>query len=359
MTPLRPAFAVARVETMRLLRSPASLTLLLMVPAMQLLLFGYAIRPTAAQIGVAIAGGNAGSRMAIAVMHEPGLRLAASGLAPGQAEAAVRAGTATIGIEISGAPGFPGPIRAVIDASNPTLTAGADARIWAAYWHLVAQRAGVAPLVPTLSVDHLYNPDSRADWGFLPALAGVIMMIGMTMLGTLSVARERETGTWETVLTMPIGPTGLLLGKIAPYVLVGTVQGMVVLALGAALFDLPMRGSILALVILMPVFAAAHLVLGHVFAARAANQLEALQGAIGFYLPAMLLSGFLYPFQTLPPWARLVGEIFPLTHFIRAARTATLRGGSAAEVLGYGLPILAFLAAAYVLVRAQDRSRLD
>ena len=151
----------------------------------------------------------------------------------------------------------------------------------------------------------------------------------------------------------------LLAGKIAPYVVIGTLQGIAVLALGILLFDLPATGSIAALVALMPLFAAAHLVLGHALAARATSQLSALQGAIAFYLPAMLLSGFLYPFATLPGWARAIGEIFPLTHFIRAARSATLRGGSTAEVLAHGLPIAAFLASSFLLARAVHRARID
>jgi ABC-2 type transport system permease protein len=359
MTVLRSVAAISRVEILRLLRSPASLTLLLIVPAMQILLFGFAIRPTATEIAVAIAGADERGRLALAVAHEPGLRLVGADLAPGQAEAAVRSGAAAIGIELSGAPGSAGSIRVVVDSSNPALTAGVDAKIEAAYWHLLAARAGAAPLVPAVSIDHLFNPDSRADWGFLPALVGVIMMIGMTILGTLSLARERETGTWETMLTLPVGPSVLVLGKIAPYVAIGTVQGITVLTIGKALFGLPMTGSIAALVALMPLFAAAHLILGHALAARAATQLEALQGAIGFYLPAMLLSGFLYPSQTLPGWARAIGEIFPLTHFIRAARSATLRGGTTWDVLGYGVPIIAFLVAAFALVRVQNRPRLS
>jgi ABC-2 type transport system permease protein len=348
---MRAVLAVARMEALRLLRSRASLTLLLIVPAIQILLFGYAIHPTAGKIAVAVAGADPNGRVSAAVEREPGLILEGGGLPAGGAEAAVRDGRASVGLEL----GEDGEIRAVIDASNPALTAGVDGRLWATYWQMVARRGGVAPLQPALSIAHLFNPDARADWGFLPGLVGVIMMIAMTMLGALSLARERETATWETMLTLPVGPLDVLAGKIAPYVVVGTLQGVVVLGIGAALFGLPLEGGVLALVALMPVFAAAHLVLGYAVAARAASQLEALQGAIGLYLPAMLLSGFFYPFQALPGWARAVGEVFPLAHFIRAARAATLRGAGTAEVLGQGVPIMGFLAVMLVVVWAQGR----
>ncbi len=356
MSAFRPFLGIARVETLRLLRSPSSLTLLLLVPVLQLLLFGAAIRPDAVVLPVAIAGPDPAGHVAAALRREPGLRIVETSPSTGRAEEAVHAGRAALGIDL---PRGRTPVLATIDGTEPALTSGADARVRAVYGQLLADRFGVADLGPGLVVDRLYNPQGRAAWGFLPALVGVVMMIAMTVLGTLSLSREREIGTWEALIALPPGPALLLAGKIAPYVVIGTLQGVAVLVLAILLFDLPATGSIAALIALMPLFAAAHLVLGHVLAARAANQLSALQGAIAFYLPAMLLSGFLYPFATLPGWARAIGEVFPLTHFIRAARAATLRSGSAGDVLAHGLPIAAFLAAAFLLARAVHRPVLD
>ena len=356
MTSPRPFLAIARVETLRLLRSPSSLTLLLLVPVLQLLLFGSAIRPEGAVLPVAVAGPDPTGYVVAALRREPGLLVVETSPSPGRAEAAVRAGRAALGIDL---PRGRGPVHATIDGTEPALTSGADAHLRAVYGQLLADRFGAADLGPGLAVDQLYNPDGRAAWGFLPALVGVVMMIAMTMLGTLSLAREREIGTWEALIALRPGPAVLLAGKIAPYVVIGTMQGIAVLALSILLFDLPATGNIAALIALMPPFAAAHLVLGHALAARAKTQLSALQGAIAFYLPAMLLSGFLYPFATLPDWARAIGEVFPLTHFIRAARSATLHRGSAAEVLAHGLPISLFLAVAFLLARAFHRPVLD
>jgi ABC-2 type transport system permease protein len=229
------------------------------------------------------------------------------------------------------------------------------ARIETAYWRELAVRGEVADSGPGLGIERLYNPDARADWNFLPALIGVTMMIAMVMLGALSVARERETGTWESLATLPVSPVEMLAGRVLPQMAIGTLQGLLVLATGVFLFDLPARGSVVALILLLPLFAAAHFTLGLGIAARARTQLAALQGAVAFYLPAMLLSGFLYPFDTLPDWARWIGNLFPLAHFIRAAQAALLRGAGPAEILAQGGPILVFLGVATLAALAARR----
>ncbi|MEP9402515.1 MULTISPECIES: ABC transporter permease [Sphingomonadaceae] len=354
---MRTSIAVARVELLRLLRSPTSFTLLLLVPALQILLFGYAIRPTSATVAVAVAGPSAAQADIARLARDARFELVAQNLRPGGARAMVEEGKASIGIELPTEPFA--PVRAIIDASDPNLTAVAEQRVNAIYWHALAEQNQVADIGPRLHVERLFNPDARSDWAFLPALAGTIIMISMLMLGTLSMAREREIGTWETLAALPVSRTALLAGKTLPLALVGTAQGAIVIGLSVLMFDLPVRGSIAALLVLFPIFASAHLILGQALAARARTQLAALQGAIAFYLPAMLLSGFLYPFSTLPAWAQRLGNLFPLTHFIRAAREATLRGGDASAVLLQGVPIVIFLAIALLAALAQYRSKLD
>lgn len=362
----RPVAALARLELTRLARSRIAFTLLLLVPLLQILLFGYAVRPNG-MVSVAIAAppGPAADAVARALRGAPGIRLAATGLPQGAAEAQVRAGQALIGVEIPPQRSLANPfapilpVRVVVDASNAGLTAAAVPRIEAAYWHALAEREGVAANGPGLAIERLYNPEARPDWTFLPALIGVTVMIAMIMLGTLSLAREREGGSWEALRALPLPPFALLIGKLSPYVAIGTVQGVLVLLIGHALFALPVRGSIGALIALLPLFAAAHLMLGYAISARAATQLAALQGAVAFYLPAMLLSGFLYPFETLPGWARALGALFPLTHWIRAAQGALLRGEGAGAVLAHGLPMLGFLAAATLAARILQDTRLD
>ncbi len=359
--------AIARVEMTRLFRSRIAFTVLLIVPLMQVLIFGYAIRPTGAVVRVVVAAENAKSAQSVAqsLARQPGIVIISSNLKSGGAEAAVRSGRALIGIEVPALRSFANPfaprlpLRIIVDGSNPSLSAAAVPRIEATYWQELATRTNEQDTGPGLKIERLYNPQGRADWAFLPALIGVTVMISMVMLGTLSLAREREGGTWEALLSLPLRPIEVLAGKLLPYVLIGTFQGIMVLEAGHVVFDLPMRGNVLTLVALLPVFAAAHLVLGYAIAARAATQLAALQGAIAYYLPAMLLSGFLYPFESLPHWAQTLANIFPLTHFIRAAQGAVLRGDDAMAILRHGTPILSFLAAALMLASLAQMRRLD
>ncbi len=365
MSSLRRIAAVARVETLQLLRSRVTFTLLLLVPALQVLLFGFAIRPTGAEIAVAVAAQEASlaAPVVAALRAQPGLRVDNEVLPSGGAEAAVHAGRALIGVEVPIPSGFtrlvvePRPLRIIVDSTNAALIAAAIPAIETAYWREVATRAN-APR-PGLTIVRLYNPAARADWTFLPALIGVTVMIGSIMLGTLSLARERETGTWEALLALPLRGAERLAGKLIPHIALGTLQGCLVLAAAVAIFAVPARGSVIALVALLPLYAATHLVIGHAIAARAPTQLAALQGAVAFYLPAMLLSGFLYPFESLPAWARTVGEVFPLTHFIRAAREVLLRGDGAAAVAAQAGPMVAVLIVASAVALIAQSRRLD
>lgn len=367
MSGARRIAAVAWLELLRLFRSRIAITLLLMVPALQVLLFGYAIRPSDGVITVAIAAAAPADAAAVARSLEstPRLRIVRRRGGPGSADAAVHAHVALIGIEVPQRASFANPsaglqpVRIVVDSSNAALTAGAVPAIEAAYWRALAERGDLADTGPGYRVEQLYNADARADWTFLPALIGVTMMISMIMLGTLSLAREREAGTWEALLSLPLSSAEILLGKIAPYVVIGSLQGALVLVIGIGLFNLPARGDVVALILLLPLFAAAHLALGLAIAARAATQLAALQGAVAFYLPAMLLSGFLYPFETLPAWAQTLGQVFPLTHFIRAARGVLLRGDGGDVVALAAWPIGAFLAVALGVALLAQRRRLS
>lgn len=363
MNSLRRIAAVATVEWARLLRTRIALTLLLVVPLLQIVLFGTAIRPDAA-VAVAIAAPTASDAETVAkeLRKQRNIMIVGTGK-PGTAEALVKRGGAVIGIEVPEARSFAnplakgGPLRIVVDESNAALASAATARIEAAYWRTLAERGDLAG--PGLTTTRLYNPDSRADWSFLPGLIGVTVMIAMIMLGSLSLAREREGGTWEALLILPVGRAEVLLGKLLPYAAIGSVQGLAVMAVGLWLFDLPVRGTALALAAILPLFAAAHLVLGYAIAARARTQLAALQGAVAFYLPAMLLSGFLYPFATLPGWAQTIGNLFPLTHFIRAATGVMLRGEGWAEVLVQALSIAVFTAIAAVIATLFQARSLD
>lgn len=359
--------AVARVEIYRLLRARLTLTLLLLVPAMQVVLFGFAIRPGAQVIDVAISADSPQLAHSLAkrLDGQMRLRLVSARSPAGSAAAAVREGSAMIGIDVPAARTLANPfapilpVRITVDDTNNEGAALALAHLDALYWRDVAERDGNGTSGPQIRIDRLYNPDGRTDWTFMPSLVGVTVMIAMIILGTLGIARERESGTWEALESLPLRRLDILAGKMLPGVAIGTLQGCLVLGIAIALFGVPARGSVVALLALLPLFAAAHIVLGFALSLRASAQIDALQGAIAFYLPAMLLSGFLYPFATLPGWAQVIGNLFPLTHFIRAAQGALLHGDDAFSVLVHGLPIAIFLVAASVLALAMPLRQVD
>ena len=359
----RKILAVARVEWLRLKRFRVTFTLLLLVPVLQVILFGLAIKPEAARVSIAIAAPTPESVAAVVGEIDKDGRFQRIGAVgkPGEAERAVKRGEAAIAIEVPEMRSFSNPrapirpVRIVVDASQPTLTSTAEARIEARYWQKLAENADAGGT--GFKVERIYNPDARADWTFLPSLVGVTVMIAMIMLGSLAVSREREGGTWETLQSLPLSTAEVMAGKLLPGTVLGLVQAAFVLAIALFAFAVPARGSIAALIVLAPLFAATHLVIGYAISSGAKTQLAALQGAVAFYLPAMLLSGFLYPFETLPRWAQVIGNGFPLSHFIRAAHGATLKGHSALEVLAHGLPMLLALGVASLIAAALHSRR--
>ncbi|HLW34326.1 MAG TPA: ABC transporter permease [Chthoniobacterales bacterium] len=195
----------------------------------------------------------------------------------------------------------------------------------------------LSPLAATngpidLRVHSLYNPEVITQYNIVPGLMGVILTMTMVMITGLAITRERERGTMENLLSMPTRPSEVLIGKIVPYILVGYIQVAVILVAAYFLFHVPMQGSILLLTIVALVFIIANLAMGITFSTIAKNQLQAVQMAFFVFLPSILLSGFMFPFRGMPHWAQLVGEVFPLTHFLRIVRGILLKGNSVVDV---------------------------
>lgn len=354
--------AVARLECLQLLRDRTSMALIVTVPAIQLMLFGYAVNPNPINIPLVIARSVDGTPdQLLRTIDETGyFTIVADGLAPGSAGRMVRDGDALIGIEI--------PPRAspdsetlsleptiIVDATDPATIRPALAALQTAYWREVAHRSPLVLTVPTVQVSWLYNPEGRTAWTIVPGLVGVVVMISMLMLGALTLVRDRERGSWEMMLVTPVTTLEILIGKLSPYVIIGTTQAVVVIGVARLLFDLPITGSLWALVAVVPLYAAAHLILGFIFSELAQNQLQAMQGAVFFYLPSMLLSGFMFPFHGMPSWARAVGEVLPLTHFVRAARGVLLRGEGAVFVVDTMMPVAFFTVLALIVALAVSR----
>jgi ABC-2 type transport system permease protein len=183
-----------------------------------------------------------------------------------------------------------------------------------------------------LRVHALYNPEVVTQYNIVPGLMGVILTMTMVMITGLAITRERERGTMENLLSMPTRPSEVLIGKIVPYILVGYIQVAVILIAAHFLFHVPMEGSILLLLVVALVFIVANLAMGITFSTIAKNQLQAVQMAFFVFLPSILLSGFMFPFRGMPRWAQMVGEVFPLTHFLRIVRGILLKGNSVIDV---------------------------
>jgi ABC-2 type transport system permease protein len=183
-----------------------------------------------------------------------------------------------------------------------------------------------------LRVHALYNPEVVTQYNIVPGLMGVILTMTMIMITGLAITRERERGTMENLLSMPTRPSEVLIGKIIPYIFVGYIQVAVILIAAYFLFHVPMQGSITLLLLVALVFIAANLAMGITFSTIAKNQLQAVQMTFFVFLPSILLSGFMFPFRGMPYWAQVLGEFFPLTHFLRIVRGILLKGNGITDV---------------------------
>ena len=193
----------------------------------------------------------------------------------------------------------------------------------------------------------------------MPGLIGTILTMTMVMLTGLAMTRERERGTMENLLATPVRPLEVMIGKILPYIVLGYVQlGMILLA-AALLFRIPMAGSFMLLLTMIGVFMLANLAVGFTFSTLAKNQLQALQATFFFFLPSMLLSGFMFPFRGMPRWAQVIGEALPLTHFLRIVRGIMLKGNSFQQLVPELWPMLIFLLVAGTIALLRYRQTLD
>ena len=362
---VRRMLAVAHVEILHLAWDPTTVSLILLVPAIQIALFGYAINLDPKHVPIAIAGDHDRKveKVRRTIEHTGYFVIVADGLQRGAAARMVAEGKALVGIELPPRDNSDGDIllgqaRIVVDAVDPSAVRPALAALQNAYWQQIAELYAIGP-VPSVDVEWLYNPDGRTSWTIVPGLAGVVVMISMLMLGALTLVRERERGSWETLLATPVEAVDALVGKLAPYLVVGAVQAAVVVGAARLLFALPVTGALWALLAAVPAYAGAHLVLGFALSALAESQMQAIQAAVFFYLPSMLLSGFMFPFRGMPAWARTIGEALPLTHFVRATRGVLLKGEPASFVASEMLPVALFALVDGAAALAAYRRRID
>lgn len=210
-----------------------------------------------------------------------------------------------------------------------------------------------------LRVHARYNPENITQYNIVPGLMGVILTMTMVMITGLAITRERERGTMENLLSMPTRPSEVLIGKIVPYILIGYIQVAVILVAAHVLFHVPMYGSISLLLFAALVFIAANLAMGITISTIARNQLQAMQMTFFVFLPSILLSGFMFPFRGMPHWAQVIGEVLPLTHFLRIVRGILLKGNTLQDVAQELWPIALFATVMLALGVKRYRQTLD
>jgi ABC-2 type transport system permease protein len=210
-----------------------------------------------------------------------------------------------------------------------------------------------------LRVHRRYNPESLTAYSVVPGLLGVILTLTMVLMTGLAMTRERERGTFENLLATPATPVEVMTGKIVPYILIGLIQVTVILIAARWVFNVPMQGSLFLLYVVVLLFICANLTLGITFSSIAQNQLQAMQMTIFFFLPSMLLSGFMFPFRGMPDWAQAIGNVLPLTHFLVLVRGILLKGNGIELLWPHTWPILLFMGSVLLLGVKTFRRTLD
>ncbi len=362
-------------EFQQMLRDRLTFAMALGVPVMQLILFGYAINTDPKGLPTALVSADAGplARSFSAALQNTGyFRITHTGTGEREAETLLESGAVQFMVVIPDdfsqrvLRGERPAVLVEADATDPSASGNAIAALATvadqALGHdlkgaLAPVNAGPAPF--EVRVHRRYNPEGLSRYNIVPGLIGTILTMTMVMLTGLAMTRERERGTMENLLATPVRPFEVMAGKILPYIVIGYVQLGVILAAAALLFEVPMVGSLVLLLAMIGVFMLANLAVGFTFSTLAKNQLQAMQMTFFFFLPSMLLSGFMFPFRGMPVWAQYIGEVLPLTHFLRIVRGIMLKGHDAVAVLPELWPLLAFLLVAGSLALARYRQTLD
>ena len=372
---LARTLAIALKEFVQMRRDRLTFAMIVGIPILQVVLFGFVINtdPKALPTAVVDYDRSEFTRSIVHALENTGY------FAIVQVPASADAADALLDRgDIQFAIVFPaGFSRQLVRGENPSVLIAADATDPSATGNAlaaVAQSGGAAlaydltgsltRLVPapapfTLNGQRRYNPEGITQYNIVPGLLGIILQLTMVMMTAFAVTRERERGTFESLLATPVRPLEVMAGKIAPYIVVGLIQSAIILGAAKLLFDVPMIGSLTLLGAAMMLYIAALLAMGFAISTLAANQLQAMQMTFFFFLPSILLSGFMFPFRGMPGWAQALGEIFPVTHFLRIVRGVLLKGNGAADVASHLWPIALFMVAVATIAMLRYRRTLD
>lgn len=335
--------AIFTKEFIQMRRDRVTFAMMLGVPLMQLVLFGYAINsdPRGLPTAVLDASRDEASRAVLTALELTDYyRFTRFISSAEEAENLLASGKVSFVITIP--PGLSGRISRgetpeiliQADATDPAAASGALSVLGSVVQSALAQpgQESTASQPFEFVVHRLYNPEAISQYNIVPGLLGVILQMTMVMMTSIALTRERERGTMENLLAMPASPLEIMLGKVAPYLLVGAVQVLLVLLAARLLFAVPFVGSLALLLLGIMIFVLSLVVLGYAISTAAKTQMQAMQLTFFFFLPSLLLSGFMFPFLGMPKWAQYLGEVFPLTHFLRVVRAVMLKGADATAI---------------------------
>jgi ABC-2 type transport system permease protein len=372
---LRRMWAIIVKEFVQMRRDRMTFATMIMVPVLQLTLFGYAINTDPKHLPAVVLTRDSGplTRAVLAALNNTDyFDFEQQVRDPEEMDRLIRSGTVQFGIEIPASferdvrRGDRPSILVIADATDPVATGTAIAAVQgvidtALRRELRGPDADVTKSTRPfeLVLQRRYNPEGITQYNIVPGLLGVVLTMTMMMFTALAVTREIERGTMETLLSMPIKPLEIMIGKIAPFVLIGLVQMTIILLAAHYLFGVPILGSLPLLITLATLFAASNLAVGYTFSTVAQNQLQAVQMTFFFFLPNFLLSGFAFPFRGMPHWAQWIGEVLPLTHFIRIVRGIMLKGTGFADMQVDAAALFIFMIVAMGLALLRFRKTLD
>jgi ABC-2 type transport system permease protein len=375
------AFSLPRImavlvkEFVQMRRDRLTFAMIVGVPILQLVLFGYAINTDPKGLPTAVVAHDTSpfARSFVRGMENSGyFRVVAEYPDEAQADRELALGNIQFALVIP--TDFS---RRVVRGEQPVLLLAADATDPSATGNALTAVIGVAqqalahdfvgPLAGLgqgappfeVRVQRRYNPEGVTQYNIVPGLMGTILTMTMIMMTALAMTRERERGTMENLLATPVRPIEVMAGKIAPFIIVGYIQVTVIMVAAKFLFAVPVVGSLATLSVALVVFLAANLAVGFTFSTLAKNQLQAMQMTFFFFLPSMLLSGFMFPFRGMPQWAQVVGELLPLTHFLRVVRGILLKGNGLLEIGPQLWPIGLFMLVVSLIALNRYRETLD
>lgn len=356
--------AVMLKEVRQMRRDRITLAMIVAIPVMQLLLFGYAINTNLRDLkaGVADQANTAASRATVMdIMATTVVKPALSARTPQELMEAIRRGEISLGIVVP--PDFERR-RAEGREQVQILVDGSDNAVQSAAAQLAQMPAdtavrAVVPAERAINVVAFYNPERRSAVNIVPGLIGVILTMTMVLFTGVAIVRERERGNMELLIATPVSSAELMIGKVLPYIGIGLIQTTVVLALGMWLFEVPLNGSVWHIYVAAILLIAANLTLGLLISTRAQSQFQAMQMTFFVFLPSILLSGFMFPFSGMPRPVQWLAEVLPLTHFLRLIRGVMLRGASLWELWPDVLALLAFITVMMSAAILRFRKRLD